>query len=108
MSCLPHIYPLFGIALSRPGLLALLILACAAVLLALPVAARRGMLHIPGYIGLAILAFIVALVFGRLAGAHKITGSPFGVFLSILFFLLISVSLGSLLALIFFRPPPES
>jgi len=108
VSCLPHIYALFGFALSRPGLLALLILACSAILVALPVAARRGVLHIPGYIGLAILAFVIALVFGRLAGVQKINGSPFGVFLSVLFFVLISVSLGSVLALIFFRPPPES
>jgi len=95
-------------ALPKPGLIALLMLVCFAVLLGLPVAARRGVLHIPGYIGLAMFTFVIALVFGRLAGVRKITGSPLGVFLSILFFVLISVSVGSVLAIIFFRPPPET
>ena len=103
-----QILALLASALPKPGLLALLMLVCFVVLLALPVAARKGALHIPGYIGLALFALVIALVFGRLAGVQKITGSPFGVLLSILFSLLISVSVGSVLAIIFFRPPPES
>jgi hypothetical protein len=84
-----------------------LILVCFGVVVALAAGARKGVLHVPGYIGTAMFAFVVALVCGWLAGIHRISGSPLGVILSILFFLLISISAGSVLAIFFFRPPPE-
>ena len=103
-----HTYALFGSAPLATGRTALLIFVCLAVVLALVAGARKGVLHVPGYIGMAMFAFVVALVLGWLSGIHRIRGSPLGVILSVLFFLLISVSAGSILAIFFFRPPPET
>jgi hypothetical protein len=85
-----------------------LILASAAIAVGISVCARRGKLHIPGYVGLAFLAFAVALVLGRISGAHGVTGTHFGVLLSVLFFLLIAVAVSSILALFFYRHPPQT
>ena len=84
-----------------------LIVVCSGVVVALAAGARKGMLHVPGYIGTAMFAFAVALVCGWLAGVQRISGSPLGVILSVLFFLLISISVGSVLAIFFFQPPPD-
>ena len=85
-----------------------LILASAAIGVTIIVCARRGKLHIPGYVGLALLAFAVALILGRIAGARGVSGTHFGVLLSILFFLLMAVAVGSILALFFYRHPPQA
>jgi hypothetical protein len=74
---------------------------------AVPTAARRGKLHVPGYLGLALLTFLIAIVMGRITGIHGINGTLAGVFLSILFFLLIAVAVGSVLALFFYRNPHQ-
>ena len=108
MCSLPHVIVVLASALPKPGLFVPLILVCLGVVLALAASARKGVLHVPGYIGAALFAFVIALVFGWLAGVQRIRGSPLGVILSILFFLLISVSVGSVLSIFFFRPPPES
>jgi hypothetical protein len=79
-----------------------------AVLIAIPWAAARSKLHIPGYVGLAFLAFAFALLLGRLAGARSITGTAVGVLLSVVFFLLIATAVGCVVALLFYRHPPES
>ena len=71
------------------------------------ICARRGKLHIPGYIGLAFLAFAVALILGKISGARAVTGTQFGLFLSVLFFLLMAVAVSSILALFFYRHPPQ-
>lgn len=84
-----------------------LLLACLSVIVGIPFAAARGKLHIPGYAGLAFLAFAIALLVGRIAGVHGITGTTSGLFLSILFFLLVATAVGSVLALFFYRQPPE-
>lgn len=89
------------------GLLPLLIFICLAVALGVAASARKRLLHIPGYIGMALFAFVASLACGRLAGLQGIRGSPLGVILSILCFLLLSVSAGSVLAIFFFRPPLE-
>lgn len=83
-----------------------LILACLAILVLIPLAASRGKYHIPGYAGIALLASLIALLFGRTAGAQGIAGSVTGIFLSIVFFLLIAVAVGAILALFCHRHPP--
>lgn len=71
----------------------------------IPLAAARGKLHVPGYVGMAMLAFAVSLVFGRLAGFRRVAASPAGPILSIIFFILIAVAVGSIIALFFYRDP---
>lgn len=82
--------------------------ACIAVVIAIPAAAARARLHIPGYVGLAFLSFALALLLGWLSGAHAIAGTPTGLLLSIVFFLLIAAAVGSVVALFFYRHPPEA
>jgi hypothetical protein len=79
-----------------------------AILIAIPWAAARGKLHVPGYVGLAFLTFAVALLLGRVAGARAITGTTVGVLLSVAFFLLIAAAVGCVVALFFYRHPPEA
>jgi hypothetical protein len=83
-------------------------MACFAILIVVPLAAARSRLHIPGYVGLAILASMAGLLCGRISGIHGIAGTPWGVLLSLLFFLLIAFAFGSVLALFFYRDPRES
>ena len=83
-------------------------MACFAILIVVPLAAARSRLHIPGYVGLAFLASIVALLCGRISGIHGVAGTRWGVLLSFLFFLLIALASGSVLALFFYRDPRES
>jgi lysylphosphatidylglycerol synthetase-like protein (DUF2156 family) len=85
-----------------------LAIACCAVIVAIPLSAFRGRLHIPGYVGLAFLTFALGLLVGKLSGTHAIAGTPSGIALSLLFFLLIAIAVGSVLALFFYRDPPES
>jgi hypothetical protein len=85
-----------------------LALACFAIIILLPFAAARSRLHIPGYVGLAFLGFIVGLLCGRISGIRGVSGTPSGVLLSLTFFLLIAVAIGSVLALFFYRDPPEA
>jgi drug/metabolite transporter (DMT)-like permease len=91
----------------NPFILVPLVLACVAILIVLPLTARRGRLHIPGYVGFAFLAFVLALLCGYLAGRGGITATPAGVVLSFLFYLLIAAAVGSVLALFFYRDPPQ-
>jgi drug/metabolite transporter (DMT)-like permease len=91
----------------NPFLLVPLALACVAILIVLPLTARRGHLHIPGYVGFAFLAFLLALLCGYLSGRRGITATPAGVVLSVLFYLLVATAVGSVLALFFHRDPPE-
>jgi len=82
-----------------------LVATCLIIVGLVPVAASRGKLHIPGYVGIALFAFAVSLVFGKLAGLRRIAASAGGPIFSILFFLLIAVAVGSILALFFYRDP---
>jgi hypothetical protein len=82
-------------------------MACFAIIILVPWAASRSRLHIPGYVGLAFLASILGLVCGRISGIRGIAGTPWGVVLSLLFFVLLAFALGSVLALFFYRDPPE-
>jgi len=84
-----------------------LIAACVLIAGSISFFAYRGKLHIPGYAGIAALGFVLSLIFGRLAGARSIAGTPVGVLFSILCFLLLSVVIGSIVALFFYRHPSE-
>jgi len=82
-----------------------LLAACLAIAGLIPMAAARRKLHIPGYIGIALLAFSLSLVFGKIAGLTRVAASAAGPILSIFCFLLIAVAIGSILALLFYRDP---
>jgi hypothetical protein len=84
-----------------------LALGCLSIVVVIPWVAARGKLHIPGYVGLAFLAFAVAFLLGRLGGVRWITGTIAGIFLSVAFFLLVAVGVGCVVALFFYRDPPE-
>jgi hypothetical protein len=103
------LYPCMILAIGRPRLLVIapMGLLCLAILIATPLAASRGKLHLAGYIGIAIAAFVAAMVVGKLSGLHRINGTIIGLFLSVLFFLAISAALGSLIALAAYRHPPD-
>jgi hypothetical protein len=92
----------------RLALLVPLSLACLVVLVFLPCAANRGKLHVPGYVGLAFLTCAFGLLFGRISGVRGVVGTLAGLFLSILFFLLMATAVGSVLALFFYRHRPEA
>lgn len=81
--------------------------ACLAVVISIGVFAAKGRLHIPAYVGIAFLAFGSSLLFGNLAGIKAIHGSAIAVALSIAFYLCIATTVGSIVALLFYRRPPE-
>jgi hypothetical protein len=83
-----------------------LLIACVAVVASISVLARKGKLHIPGYVGIAFVAFALALAFGELCGIKGIRGSGLGVVLSLSCYLCISATVGSIVALLFYRCPP--
>jgi hypothetical protein len=82
-----------------------LIAACALVVVSIPTLAHRGKLHIPGYAAIAMLGFVLALLFGKFASAHSIAGTAVGVFFSLLCFLFLAVAAGSIVALFLYRNP---
>jgi hypothetical protein len=84
-----------------------LLLVCLGIVVAIAVAGSRGKLHMAGYMGIAFLAFFAALIAGKLSGAHAITGTSFGLILSLLFFVGIATALGCIAALLFYRPPRD-
>ena len=84
-----------------------LAVACLALVIVTPALAARGKLHIPAYVGLAFLTFLLAMLIGHLSGARSISTTLVGLVFAILFFLLIAATAGCILALFFYRPPPE-
>ena len=95
-------------SVAKSRIVAPLIAVCLLIVIAIPVAAARSKLHMPAYIGIAIFAFAASLVFGEMSGAQGIAGSIAGVVLSIACFLSIAVVVGCILALLFYRDPPEA
>jgi hypothetical protein len=81
--------------------------ACIFVVVAVPYAASRGRLHIPGYVGLALASFIAAFILGRISGTHSVSGTRTGLGLAIACFLLAAVAVGSVIALFFYRDRAE-
>jgi FtsH-binding integral membrane protein len=86
-------------------LIGVLVLCCLVIAISIPVAARRGKLHVPGYLGLAGLTFVVSIILGKLSGSRHIAGSPAGIVLSFIFYLLVAVTLGSVISLFVYRRP---
>jgi hypothetical protein len=84
-----------------------LIATCAFLVAFIPWAASHGKFHIPGYGGIAALGMACGLLLGRLSGARRITGTAVSVSLAVVFFLLMAVAAGCLLALFSYRPPLE-
>jgi hypothetical protein len=92
-----------SVSAPRLSIVVPLIAACILIAVSISSFAHRGKLHIPGYAGIAALAFILSLVFGRFAGARAMAGTTVGVLFSILCFLLLAVAVGSIVALFFYR-----
>lgn len=88
----------------RLAILIPLAISCFVIALLGPIAAFRGVLHIPAYCGFALFFLVFGLVVGKLAGL-QIRGSLSGVCLSIAFFLTMAACLGSVLAIFFYRQP---
>ncbi len=84
-------------------ILVVLALGCLAILVAIPLGARRGRLHLPGYVGIAILAFAASLLCGFASGYRSLVGTPVGIALSLLCFWSAAATVGSILALCFYR-----
>ena len=102
--CLSIISLIAAAAPVRLAVLVPLALSCFVIALLGPIAAFRGVLHIPAYCGLALFFLVFGLVVGKLAGL-QIRGSLSGLCLSIVFFLTMAACLGSVLAIFFYRQP---
>lgn len=102
----PTVGAAFAFVTQRLGLIAPLGVVCVFVLVAIPAAAAKGKLHMPGYSGLSMLLLLVALLFGYIAGRPRITGHPIGVIFSFIFFVAIAAAIGCILALAFYRRKP--
>jgi hypothetical protein len=85
-----------------------LALGCCIIIVAIPLGAHRGKLHVPGYSGLAILAFAASFLFGVASGYRPLAGSPVGIALSLLCFWSAAAGIGSILALFFCRSQAEA
>src|SRR5450755_310080 len=82
-----------------------IIVLCLPFIFGIPIAAARRKLHIPGYVGIAFASLIMGLLVGRISGLRGVSGTRAGFSLSILFFLLIASTVGSIIALFFYRHP---
>src|SRR5713101_6562885 len=91
----------------RFGMAVPLFLVCLVLVVAIGFAARRGKLHMAGFGWLAIGAATVAFWIGRLAGARGVRGTAVGMFMSVVFFLLVAAAFGSFLGLVFYRRPRD-
>jgi hypothetical protein len=103
-ACLSTISLIAAAASVRAAILIPLAIGCFVVALLGPIAAFRGMLHIPAYCGFALLFLVFGFVIGKLIGM-QIRGSLSGVCLSIIFFLTMAACLSSVLAIFFYRQP---
>lgn len=91
----------------RTGVVIPLAVASLVLIVVIPSAAWRGKLSVPIYALLALAAGVLAFATGRLAGVRTVHGTPLGVVISILFFLLVAAGLGCFLGMLFYRQPPE-
>lgn len=100
------LFPCITLAIVSPRRLIVipLILVCVAIMVAIAVAASRGKLHMAGYIGIALAAFAAAMILGKVSGLRGISGTVAGLVSSVLFFFAISAVLGSIAALVFYKP----
>jgi hypothetical protein len=96
-----------AIAHRRLSIVVLLTVVSVAIVAAIPWAAARGKLHMAGYIGIAFAAFAAAMILGKISGIRGVSGTLAGLLLSFLFFFAIATVLGSLAALMFYKPPKD-
>jgi hypothetical protein len=94
-------------SIAASPLVLVLVAACVVVAAAVPVAASRGWLHIPGFVGLALASFVAAFILGRISGTQSVRGTRSGEMLAIACFLLVAVAIGSIVALFFHRERPR-
>lgn len=87
-----HLLTLFALAIG-----------CISILILIPAQAHRGKLHVPGYVGLALITFGASVLFGYACGYRRFVGSPIGVVLSVFCFWAAAAGVASILALFFFR-----
>jgi hypothetical protein len=85
-----------------------LALGCLAALVGIPLSAHRGKLHVPGYIGIALLTFVASFLFGLASGYRRIAGSPAAVVFSLLCFWSVAAGVGSIVAIFFCRGEAEA
>lgn len=90
----------------KTGVVIPLALSCLVLIVVLPAAAWRGKLSVPIYALLALASGIVAFAAGTLAGAKAIHGTPIGVVISLIFFLLVATAVGCFLSVLFYRQAP--
>jgi hypothetical protein len=93
---------------AKLGIVVPLAVVCLAVIVLIPIGARRGKLSIPACVYMALGAAALALGAGKLAGVNGVRGTAKGVAVSVLFFLLVAVAAGSFIGLYFFRDKPEA
>ncbi len=91
----------------KTGIVVPLGVSCVVLLALIPSAAARGKLSVPIYALLALASGLLAFIAGHMAGAASIHGTPLGVVVSIIFFLLVASGLGCFLGIIFYRHPDE-
>ncbi len=84
---------------------ALVAAGCLLIVICIPVRASRRKLHIPGYVGMAFLAFALALVMGRLAGLVAHYGNAIRNLHFRRVFFLMATAVGSTVAIFFYRYP---
>src|SRR5262252_3158466 len=87
--------PLVLIFAAKLGIVIPLAVVCLFVIVLIPIGARRGKLSIPAFVYMALGAAVLALGAGKLAGVRGVRGTPAGVAVSVLFFLLVATAIGS-------------
>jgi hypothetical protein len=101
--------PLFMVFFAvRLGIVIPLAIACSCIVVLVPTLARRGKITIPACVYTGLGAAVLALGSGKLAGVRGVRGTGLGIFVSILFYLLVATAAGSFVGLYFFRRPPEA
>ncbi len=89
----------------KVGIVIPLAIVCIAIVVAIPLTARAGKVTIPAAGLSAVGGIIVGLLVGYLSGTSRIRGTPVGVGLAILFYLLVATVLGCVLGVFFYREP---
>lgn len=102
--------PIALLALGFPALLAVnlgviipLSLSCLVLMVVIPAAAWRGKLNVPLYTLIMFGSAFVAFVTGKMAGEPSVHGTPLGVVVSFIFFLLVATAAGCFFGIFFYR-----
>lgn len=87
------------------GVVVPLSLSCLVVLAVVPAAAWRGKMNVPFYALIMFMSAFLAFFVGRVAGWQSVHGTPLGVVVSFIFFLLVAGAGGCFLGIFFYRHP---